>query len=103
MLTHLPSPKPNTNAHAHLSLSRYVRFNFQQAIILDVALVIPSIFSGLMRQSAAPIWVQEPFSNFLFFVLTACIGYVFVKIALGEKPGEIPIISEATDMSLGPF
>lgn len=95
-----------------------MRFSFQQAIILDVALVrpnikravqlgfnhapqhnhppnplppslslptqqvIPSIFSGIMRESAAPVWVQEPWNNFLFFILASSIGYVFYKLVL---------------------
>ncbi len=64
------------------SLSRYTRYNFQQAIILDVALVIPSIFSNIMREQAAPISVQEPFSTFMFFILASSIGYVFFKLAV---------------------
>lgn len=50
--------------------------------LLNPRQVIPSIFSGVMREAAAPVWVQEPFSNFLFFVLTASIGYVFFKLAV---------------------
>lgn len=56
-----------------------------------------------MRESAAPLWVQEPFSTTMFFVLSASIFYVLYKLVRGERPNEIPIISEASEMSLGPF
>lgn len=48
--------------------------------------VIPSIFSGFMRESAAPVWVQEPFSNLFFFILSASIIYVFFKLILYVRP-----------------
>lgn len=85
------------------SLSRYVRFNFQQAIILDVALVIPSILTSILREQSAPVWVQEPVANTLFFILSASLIYVLVKLALGEKPNGIPLVSEAAEMTQGPF
>ncbi|EWM20912.1 plant like protein [Nannochloropsis gaditana] len=85
------------------ALSRYVRFNFQQAIILDVALVIPSILTSILREQAAPVWVQEPVANTLFFILSASLAYVAVKLTLGQKPNEIPLISEAAEMTAGPF
>lgn len=85
------------------ALSRFVRFNFQQAIILDIALVIPSILTSILREQAAPVWVQEPVANTLFFILSASLLYVSAKLALGEKPNEIPLVSEAAELTSGPF
>jgi hypothetical protein len=83
------------------SLSRYVRFNIQQSILLDVALVLPSILFNLIKD--APLYVQEPLSNFFFFTLLACLAYIGSSIVQGEKPNQIPVVSEAAEMAVGPF
>jgi len=70
---------------------------------LDIALVIPSILTSILREQAAPVWVQEPVANTLFFILSASLLYVSAKLALGEKPNEIPLVSEAAELTSGPF
>lgn len=83
------------------NLPRFTRFNIQQAVVLDVAIVLPSIILALLEN--APLYVQEPISNLFFFCLVASVGYAWVSIARGIRPTEIPIISQAADMSVGPF
>merc|ERR1712146_588127 len=82
-------------------LPRYTRFNIQQAVVLDVAIVLPGIILALLEN--APLYVQEPISNLFFFCLVASVGYSWISIARGMRPNEIPIISQAAEMSVGPF
>merc|ERR1712146_263698 len=82
-------------------LPRFTRFNIQQAVVLDVAIVLPGIILALLEN--APLYVQEPISNLFFFCLVASVGYSWISIARGMRPNEIPIISQAAEMSVGPF
>lgn len=82
-------------------LPRFTRFNIQQAVVLDVAIVLPGIILALLEN--APLYVQEPISNLFFFCLIASVGYSWISIARGVRPNEIPIISQAAEMSVGPF
>ena len=82
--------------------SRDVRFNMQQAILIDILL----IFCGLVGQIAgfgAPRFLAEPANNFVFYTMIAMIGYSIYSNIVGKKPDQIPIVSEAAEMQLGPF
>ena len=54
-------------------LSRFVRFNIQQALILDIALLIPSLFSPL--RNILPTSLAEIGCNFIFYSVFLTIGY----------------------------
>ena len=63
--------------------------------------ILPSLLFTLIQN--APISVQEPLTNLVFFCFAASLGYVVTAIAKREKPNQIPVISQAADMSIGPF
>ncbi|GMH50036.1 hypothetical protein TrRE_jg7819 [Triparma retinervis] len=84
------------------SLSRFIRFNIQQAILLDIALIFPSLFGGAANE--LPRYLVEPATNFVFYAFAASIVYCFFSnLALGKEPNEIPVVSSAANQQLGPF
>lgn len=72
-----------------------------QSVVLDVALILPSLIFAILKD--APLYVQEPLTNTVFFALVSSILYVTVSLAFGDKPNQIPVISEAAEMAVGPF
>ena len=80
-------------------LSRFVRFNIQQAILLDIVLLIPSFFGG--ASNMFPLELQAMGTNFWFYLAYGVIGYSWVNIAQGKAPTGVPIISEAAEMQIG--
>ena len=83
------------------NLSRFVRFNIQQAIVLDIALVIPSLFAGASRMFPEVLQIQG--SNFVFYVWFFTCAYSAFCNLRGETPDQVPIISEAAAAQVGPF
>ena len=82
-------------------LSRFVRFNIQQALLLDIVLIIPSFFSGLARSVPPDLAVMS--SNFVFYFWVLVVGYSWLNIAQGKTPNEVPLLSEAAEIQIGPL
>lgn len=83
-------------------ISRSVRFNMQQALILDIMLIFPSLLGRL--GIPMPSILVASGSNFIFYVLVAAVGYsLFSNAVLGKLPNQIPILSEASEAQIGPF
>ena len=87
----------------NMSMSRSVRFNAQQAAIIDVALVFPELIAGSMQDSNLPRGILEPCSNFVYYTYMAMVLYSVSSNLQGQKPNQIPWISEAAEMAVGPF
>ncbi|KAL1504505.1 hypothetical protein AB1Y20_010908 [Prymnesium parvum] len=82
-------------------LSRFVRFNIQQAILLDILLIIPGFFSGLSRMVPAEVSVIG--SNAVFYVMALTIGYSVFSNVQGKTPDKVPILSEAAASQIDQF
>ena len=82
-------------------LSRFVRFNIQQALLLDISLLIPSFLSGAGKMF--PIELQAAGNNFVFYYAALVVLYSWVSVAQGKQPDQVPIISEAANMQIGPL
>ena len=78
-----------------------MRFNIQQALLLDIVLIIPGILGGFGR--AFPQELQAMGSNLVFYLMVLVIGYSWVNIAQGKTPNGVPIISEAAEIQIGPM
>jgi len=85
----------------NLGLSRFVRFSIQQALILDIALLIPSFLGGLGRMF--PFEMQVMGNNFVFYIMALTVSYSWVMIAQGKTPDQVPIISDAANAQIGPM
>jgi len=85
-------------------LSRDVRFNLQQAVILDIALFFPSLLGQVTGSLpiTLPRFLVEGGSNFVFLALIGAVGYSVVSNATGKVPNGIPFISEAVETQVGP-
>jgi hypothetical protein len=86
-----------------MSMSRVVRFNAQQAAIIDVALVFPELIAGSMQALDLPRALLEPCSNFVYYTYMTMVLYSVYSNLRGQKPNQIPWISEAAEMAVGPF
>ena len=82
-------------------LSRFLRFNLQQAILLDIAFIIPNFFGN--AGNMFPIEVQQVCSNTVFYSMVLAIGYSWFSIAQGKTPDQVPVVSEAANQAIGPF
>lgn len=84
-------------------MSRGVRFNAQQAALIDVALVFPELIAGSFENDPAPRYIAEPCANFVYYSYMACVIYSIVSNLRGKKPNQIPYISEWSELAVGPF
>jgi hypothetical protein len=87
------------------SLPLLLRFNLQQAIMLDIALFFPSLFALLPIAEDIKAVVAEPASDAVFLVLVACIVYSWAtNLATGKLPNKIPLIGSTSERQIGgPF
>ena len=96
-----------SNQSRNRNLPRLLRFNLQQAILLDIALFFPSLFgvagAGLSPEIKAAL--TEPACDFIFLTLLACILYSCVgNVLTGAPPNKIPVIGDAAERTVGgPF
>lgn len=84
-------------------MSRSLKFSAQQAVLIDVSLILPelitSAFGGI--KEFQPFF--EPSSNLTtYYYLTCCI-YSIASNLRGKKPDSIPYISNLAEMAVGPF
>lgn len=85
--------------------SREVRFNAQQAILIDVALIFPSIIGESIAEADAnlPRSITEPGSNFIWYCYVSLVIYCIISNLRGKIPDQIPFISAVANMAVGPF
>lgn len=85
------------------SISRYIRFNTYQALIIDIALIFPQLFAGLNLGGLIPSVVAETCTTAVFYAVILAIGYAIITIARGDVPDEIPAISDSVYQQMGPY
>lgn len=85
--------------------SREVRFNAQQAILIDVALIFPALLGDAVADADAnlPRAIMEPSSNFVWYFYVSLVIYCVTSNLRGKKPDQIPYISGIADYVIGPF
>lgn len=79
-------------------IPRPVRFNMQQALLFDIALIFPSLLGQL--PFPMPAIVANSGSNFVYLAMVASIGYAVVSNLTGKIPDKIPVISDAAGSSV---
>ena len=82
-------------------LSRFVRYNIQMALLLDITLIIPSLLGGV--GSMFPPVLQVMGDNLVFYYAAFVVGYCLFRNAQGKIPDGVPILSEAAAAQIGPF
>ena len=87
----------------NMRLNRIVRFNIQQAIFLDIALIVPGIVGGVCGILLPYLGVEIPpavavyASTGTFFIFSAAIIYSLVCSISGITPDKLPFISERVE------
>jgi hypothetical protein len=82
----------------NLQLNRLIRFNLQQAILLDIALIIPGVLGGtaaaLLPDAAQ---LALPASTLTFALISLLLLYCAGSSLLGVTPNRIPIVSSQVE------
>ncbi|MCO5546961.1 hypothetical protein L7F22_000400 [Adiantum nelumboides] len=79
------------------NVSRYVRYNTMQAVMLDVLLILPSLVEGIYHpQSGVGLEILVVFYNTIFFYLVACFLIGSGSCLLGKTP-RLPLVADAAD------
>ena len=76
------------------NISRPIRFNMQQALILDIALIFPSLL-GQLIPIPMPGMIVNSGSNFVYLAMLGSVSYAFISNLSGNVPDKIPVISDA--------
>lgn len=74
---------------------RLTRFNLEQAVLLDISLIIPSILLGVSELAGGG-GVVAWLGGFTFFLVCAVVAYCVSSTLQGQEPDGIPIISKTT-------
>mmetsp|Transcript_1070 Transcript_1070/g.1765 ORF Transcript_1070/g.1765 Transcript_1070/m.1765 type:complete len:420 (+) Transcript_1070:61-1320(+) len=83
----------------NLRLNRLIRFNIQQAILIDIALIFPGILGAVIDIGARSVGIAIPgevslaCSSLTFAAVLALFLYSVASSWLGIEPDKIPIIS----------
>lgn len=83
----------------NLKVNRLIRFNIQQAIIIDINLFFPAIISSIAEyistqgNFAIPAQVGDTCSTFIFLATSSAIIYSVISSLVGILPDKIPFVS----------
>mmetsp|Transcript_12818 Transcript_12818/g.24054 ORF Transcript_12818/g.24054 Transcript_12818/m.24054 type:complete len:240 (+) Transcript_12818:110-829(+) len=84
-------------------MSRNVRFNAQQAVLIDIVLIFPTIVMEGLRDVDIPrVWAEFG-CNFVWYFYMSAIVYSVAMNLRGKKPNGLPILSDAAEFMTGPF
>ena len=81
------------------SLSRFVRYNAMQAVILDICLVLPGLLESVLRlRPSGGVGLQIYISgyNTIFFLLFICVA-LGIGSCMAGTTARLPIVSDAAD------
>jgi hypothetical protein len=89
---------------ANPRVNRLVRFNMQQAIFVDIALLFPGLLLGVSTAVLPALGVNLDLSSFtevasdaVFCALLATLAYTSISSLLGAPPDKLPFISDAVN------
>lgn len=85
----------------NLQLNRLIRFNLQQAILLDIALIIPGLiggtFSAVLPGLANSPEIYYNTSTLTFALILMILGYCTASSLAGVTPNKLPIVSSQVE------
>ncbi|MGF1568285.1 MAG: Tic20 family protein [Nodosilinea sp.] len=81
------------------SISRFIRFNTMQAILLSIILAVFGLILSLLGSSGVGGLLFNTLANVVFLGMLISVGYSLVQTFRGEY-AEIPTISEAVHMQV---
>ena len=82
------------------NISRFIRFNTMQAILLDILLIVGQMILSLILQPALGAGlILDTLLNVVVLGILAAVAYCVTQTALGRY-AEIPTLSEAVHMQV---
>ena len=85
-------------------MNRSVRFNAQQAALLDVALIFPEIVATSVDETGGvPLYIVEGGANFVWYTYMSVVLYCVYTNLKGQRPNQVPYLSAVSDLMVGPF
>uniref|UniRef100_A0A6T7UQR6 Protein TIC 20 n=1 Tax=Pyramimonas obovata TaxID=1411642 RepID=A0A6T7UQR6_9CHLO len=87
-------------------LSKFLRYNAMQAIVLDILLILPDVLSSLFNGINGPptggagLEAKILFDNTVFLFVYLSVAYASISSLLG-KSAKLPLVGEAADMQSG--
>lgn len=81
------------------NISRFIRFNTMQAILLSIILAVCGLIIGLLDPSVFGALLSSTLANVLFLGMLIAVGFSLVQTFRGLY-AEIPTISEAVHMQV---
>lgn len=82
------------------NISRHVRFNAYQSLLLDIALIVPQLLSSFRLGTGFPITVVELANSTLFYAVLMAVSYAVISNARGQLPDQIPVVSDSVNSQL---
>lgn len=81
-----------------------VRFNAQQAALIDVTLVFPELIGSAFEGEELPRYIEAPCMNFVWYTYMAMVLYcIYSNVVLRKRPDQIPWISAYATTMTGPI
>jgi len=84
-------------------MSRNLRFNANQAALIDVVLIAPELIGSAFEGEDIPRYLQEPCMNFVWYIYMSMVMYSIFSSLQGKKPTQLPWISGYAEIMVGPF
>jgi hypothetical protein len=81
-----------------MGLSRFVRFNIQQSILLDICLILPYVFAPVTK--FFPMQLQIIGTNMLWYCVVGIVSYAILSNLNGLLPNRVPFLSEAASAGI---
>eukprot|EP00171_Calliarthron_tuberculosum_P010966 IDg10966t1 len=85
------------------NVSRFIRFNTFQALMLDIALIIPQLLSSMRVGIPVPLTVVEITVSAVFYAVLLTVGYAVAANLRGRLPDQIPGVSASVYSQMGPM
>lgn len=84
-------------------MSRNVRFNAQQAVLIDMVLIFPTLIMEGLEGVEIPRVYSEFGCNFVWYFYMSAVVYSIAMNLRGKKPDNIPYLSNFAETMTGPF
>ena len=85
------------------NMPRGLRFNAQQAAMIDFFLVFPELIGSAFEGADMPRTLVEPCMNFVWYSYMSMVLYSIYCNIRGTKPDQIPWVSSYAELLVGPF
>lgn len=84
-------------------MNRNVRFNAQQAVLIDMVLIFPTLVQEGLADADIPRFYSEFGCNFVWYFYMSAVVYSIAMNLRGKKPDGLPYLSQFAETMTGPF